>query len=121
MHPKGFDLICDPNRVTVVFKNLISNAIKYMGEQNNPMIEVGCEELQKEYKFFVRDNGIGIDPRYQEKVFDLFQTLDKGKGTGIGLAIVKKIVESHGGRVWVESVPGQGSTFYFTHPKLGYE
>ena len=99
-----------------VYQNLIDNAVKFMGEQPEPRVEIGVEQKKSEVVYFVRDNGIGIEPRYHEKIFGLFNRLDHdGEGTGIGLALVKRIVEVHGGRIWVESVgPGQGSTFYFT-------
>ena len=112
-----FKLTCDPERLPIVFTNLLSNAVKPMGEQPNPRIEIGIEENKEEFQLYVRDNGNGIDPRYHEKIFELFQTLGKGDGTGVGLALVKKIVESHGGRVWVESAEGEGSTFFVTLPK----
>lgn len=116
-----FQITCDPDRFAIVFTNLISNAIKYMGDQAAPLIEIGGEEHENEYRFFVRDNGMGIDSQYHAKVFELFQTLGKGEGTGVGLALVKKIVAAHGGRVWVESAVGQGSTFYFTLSKQPVE
>lgn len=112
-----FQFTCDPERFPIIFTNLVSNAVKYMGEQPSPRIEIGCEEYEHEFQFSVRDNGMGIDPQYHEKIFELFQTLSPGNGTGVGLALVKKIVNVHGGRVWVESAVGEGSTFYVTLPK----
>jgi signal transduction histidine kinase len=90
-----------------------------MGEQAHPKVEVGVRPGNGMPVFFVRDNGRGIEPRYHEKVFGLFDRLDpEDEGTGIGLALVKRIVELHGGRVWVESEgPGRGSTFCFTLPR----
>ncbi|MDW8344940.1 MAG: ATP-binding protein [Verrucomicrobiae bacterium] len=117
-------VVCDATAITEVFHNLISNAIKY-NDKPNPVIEVGYYEQtnpetgKPEYVFYVRDNGIGIKPEYFEKIFQLFQRLQRDdEGTGIGLTIVKRVVQWHGGRVWVESEPGKGSTFYFTLPKL---
>ncbi len=108
----------DRNRLVEVVQNLVDNAAKFMGEQPSPLIEIGtCGEDAERGKtiFFIRDNGIGILPKHQERIFGLFHKLDpQGEGTGIGLAIVKKIVEVHGGRVWVEGEIGKGSTFYFT-------
>ncbi len=108
----------DRLRVREVLQNLVENAIKFMGEEPNPQVEIGGLQRDGESVCFVRDNGIGIDPRYSQKVFDLFDKLDRNtEGTGIGLALVKRIVEEHGGRVWVESEGlGHGSTFYFTLP-----
>ncbi|MFQ5795414.1 MAG: ATP-binding protein [Candidatus Bipolaricaulia bacterium] len=108
------------SRMAEVFENLISNAIKYMGDQPKPEIEVGCEPTgtETEVRFYVRDNGVGIDPAYHDQVFELFQrTGTGGEGTGVGLAIVKRVVEVHGGRIWVESAPGRGSTFWVSLPK----
>ena len=107
------------NRIYQVFENLIGNSIAYMGDTESPMIKIGCEPRGEFHEFYVRDNGIGIDLKYHQKIFQIFQRLkDAGvEGTGIGLAIVKRIVESHGGSVRVESEKGKGATFYFTLPK----
>jgi PAS domain S-box-containing protein len=108
----------DRTRLVEVVQNLVDNASKFMGEQPSPLIEIGtCGEEDGKAIFFVRDNGIGILPKHQERIFGLFHKLDpQGEGTGIGLAIVKRIVEVHGGRIWVESEIGKGSTFHFTLP-----
>jgi signal transduction histidine kinase len=116
-------VVCDATAITEVFHNLISNAIKY-NDKPNPIIEVGYTEKPSpqtsdpEYEFFVRDNGVGIKQEYFEKIFQIFQRLQRDEeGTGIGLTIVKRVVEWHGGRVWVESEYGKGTTFRFTLPK----
>ena len=108
----------DRQRLVEVLQNLLDNAAKFMGEQQDPRIEVGVRQDHGPPVFFVRDNGRGIEPRYHEKVFGLFERLDPtDEGTGVGLALVKRIVEVHGGRVWVESAGlGRGSTFCFTLP-----
>jgi len=111
---------CDRDRILQVFTNLISNAIKYMGDNPAPRIEIGCEEKDNYYQFYVKDNGIGIDPKYHTKVFELFETLKEIKnveGTGVGLTIVRRIINNHNGKVWIDSEKGKGSTFYFTLPK----
>ena len=106
----------DRQRLTEVLQNLLDNAIKYMGDQPSPSIEIG-QRGKEDGKpvFFVKDNGIGIAPEYHERIFGLFNKLDPlSDGTGIGLALVKRIIEVHGGRIWVESELGKGSTFYFS-------
>ena len=106
----------DRQRLIEVLQNLLDNAAKYMGAQPEPQIEIGqYGEVDGKSIFFVKDNGIGIAPEYHERVFGLFNKLDPAsEGTGVGLALVKRIVEFHGGRIWVESELGKGSTFYFT-------
>lgn len=107
-------------RVFQVFQNLISNAIKYMDKPRGH-ITIGCQDGDGWWTFRVTDNGPGIDEKYHEKIFQLFQTLaprDSCESTGIGLTLVKKIVELYGGEVWLESTPGEGSTFFFTLPKI---
>lgn len=106
----------DPHRITGVVQNLVENAIKYMGEQTAPRIELGFRREGRETIYFVSDNGAGIAPDFHEKIFDLFKKLDpRSSGTGVGLALVKRIIEGHGGRIWVESQgTGQGSCFLFT-------
>lgn len=107
----------DRMRIVEVLVNLIENSIKYMGLQANPKIEIGQRINGKDRIFFVRDNGIGIDPSQQNKVFELFYKVDKkSEGTGAGLAIVKRIIEVHGGKIWIKSELGEGSTFCFTLP-----
>lgn len=108
----------DRVRLLEVFQNLLENAVKFLSKQRPPRVEVGKRTDGGETVFFVRDNGIGIDPRYHQKVFGLFERLDAAnEGTGVGLALVKRIVEVHGGRVWVESEGvGRGSTFCLTLP-----
>jgi PAS domain S-box-containing protein len=106
----------DQRRLAQVLQNLIENAVKFMGNQPNPHIEIGTRKDHEEQVIYVHDNGIGVDPHYHETVFGLFNKLDTGThGTGIGLALVRRIVEIHGGRVWVESQgKGFGATFCFT-------
>lgn len=109
----------EKQRIYQIFSNLISNALKY-NDKSVPEIEVGFEDAGDHYLFYIRDNGIGFDMRYHDKIFEIFQRLhreDEYRGTGVGLAMVKKIVETYGGRIWAESEPGKGSTFYFTLPK----
>jgi light-regulated signal transduction histidine kinase (bacteriophytochrome) len=111
-------IVADPTQLTQHFQNLIANALKFRGDEA-PAIHIGVKSPQDEYLFAVCDNGIGMESQYFERIFAIFQRLHTRReypGTGIGLALCKKIVERHGGRIWVESQPGQGSTFYFSLP-----
>ena len=113
-------VVGDPLQVIQLFQNLVSNAIKFAGER--PLdIHIGVARGLSSWKFHVQDNGIGIEASHFERIFRIFQRLEadpKRPGTGIGLANCKKIVEHHGGKIWVESEPGEGSTFFFTIPDL---
>jgi PAS domain S-box-containing protein len=106
----------DRTRLTEVIQNLVDNAIKFMGDQPKPHITIGTvTNEQDETVFFVHDNGIGIDSQYHERIFALFSKLNaETEGTGIGLTLVKRIIEVHKGRIWLESTPGKSTTFYFT-------
>lgn len=109
----------DQIQLIQIFQNLISNGIKFLGDQPHPRIEIGGRETGDIVEFYVKDNGIGIDPAYHEKVFGIFQRLKEVEieGTGVGLAIVKKIVDLSGGKIWVESRKGEGATFFFQFPR----
>ncbi len=112
-------VMADPVQLAQVFTNLIGNALKYRREGVPPVIAVSAMQTGRRWEFAVRDNGIGIAPEYHDRIFEMFQRLhthDEYDGTGIGLAVVRKIVERHGGAVRVRSTPGEGSTFYFTMP-----
>jgi len=110
----------DRERVVEVLQNLVDNATKFMGDQKEPVITIGqAGESKGMPVLFVQDNGMGIAPEFKDRVFGLFNKLDaQSEGTGIGLALVKRIVEFHGGRIWVESELGKGATFFFTLPTL---
>jgi light-regulated signal transduction histidine kinase (bacteriophytochrome) len=113
----------EESQLLQVFQNLIANAVKFRGP-DPPLVHVGARRDGPDWRFWVRDNGIGIEPQYAGRIFLIFQRLHTRReypGTGIGLAICKKAVERHGGRIWVESEPGRGSTFYFTVPAGGAE
>jgi len=104
----------DRVRMIEVIQNLIVNAVKFMGEQTSPVIEIGSRVEDGKTVFFVKDNGMGIAPEFHERIFGLFNKLDSlTDGTGIGLALVKRIIEVHGGKIWVQSEPGKGATFLF--------
>jgi signal transduction histidine kinase len=110
----------DPALLKQVWSNLVSNALKYSGKRQDPRIEVGGRDAPGESVYWVRDNGVGFDMRYADKLFGVFQRLhraDEFPGTGVGLAIVQRVVARHGGRVWAESKPGEGACFYFSLPR----
>jgi len=110
-------ILADETQLTQVFQNLIGNALKYRAKERPAQIQIEAQPLQGAWRFSVQDNGIGMEPQYFERIFQMFQRLhtrEQYPGTGIGLAICRRIVERHGGRIWVESSPDKGSTFYFT-------
>jgi signal transduction histidine kinase len=111
--------VFNPIQLAQLFQNLIGNATKFMGDQPHPKIEIGGRESGGGVEFYVKDNGIGIDPAYHEKIFAIFQRLQEVKveGTGVGLPIVKKIVDLNGGRIWVESEKGKGAMFFIWLPR----
>jgi signal transduction histidine kinase len=113
-------LLVDRIKLTIVFYNLIGNAIKYSSKNGNkPEIEISCQKREKDYVFCIKDNGIGIDPQYFNVLFTIFKRLpgsEDFQGTGVGLAVVKEIIQEHGGQIWVESAPNQGSRFFFSIP-----
>ncbi|MBM3270412.1 MAG: hypothetical protein FJZ01_22485 [Candidatus Sericytochromatia bacterium] len=112
----------DPARLAQVFQNLLANAIKFRKPGQVPHIRVQSRRTDHAFEFSIRDDGIGLDPRYADQIFNIFQRLhtrNEYPGTGIGLAVCKKVVERHGGRIWVESEPGRGADFRFTLPLRG--
>lgn len=114
------EVTADDTQLTQLFQNLIGNAIKFKKKDEPIRIHVGGQDAGDEWRFSVSDNGIGIEPQYFERIFMVFQRLhtrDEYAGTGIGLAICKKVIDRHRGRIWVESAFGKGSTFVFTLPK----
>lgn len=112
-------VMADQAQLTQVFQNLVANAIKFRREDETPRVHISAQQEDDRWIFSVEDNGIGVDPNQKERIFQIFQRLhtqEEYPGVGIGLALCRRIVERHGGRIWVESEPGQGSTFYFTLP-----
>ncbi len=119
VQPNWPTLSVDPVSICQVFQNLIGNAVKFMGPQSQPRVEAGCRERDREWEFLVRDNGVGIPPEKHQEIFRLFARLGQieTEGLGVGLSTADKIVKRHGGRLWVESSPGLGATFFFTLPQ----
>ena len=113
-------VMADEDQLYQLLQNLVGNALKFRSEAP-PCIRISAVREGDAWRFAVADNGIGIEPQYSERIFQMFQRLhERGRyeGSGIGLSIVKRILERHGGRIWLQSTPGQGSTFFFTLPAL---
>jgi light-regulated signal transduction histidine kinase (bacteriophytochrome) len=115
-------ITCDRIKIGEVLLNLVNNAVKFSSKNNkeHPKVEIGYHDKKKAHEFYVKDNGIGIDPQYHQRIFGLFEHLhlaDQFEGVGLGLNIVKRVIEDQGGKVWVESALGKGATFYFTIPR----
>ena len=108
---------CDSSAIVQLFQNLIANALKFRREDAVPRVGISSRRVEGSWEISVKDNGIGISPEHHTKIFEMFERLhprERYGGTGIGLAVCRKIVERHGGRIWVESTPGRGSVFRFT-------
>lgn len=120
LRPPLPNIFCEETRLTEVMVNLLDNAIKFRGNNSNPRVEISAQEKEDYYEFCVRDNGIGIEPEYSTKAFELFQSHHEScqeESTGVGLSIVKRIIEKHQGKVWLESKKGEGASVFFTLPK----
>ena len=116
MYSVGADVVL----LKQVWLNLLTNAIKFTKNAEKPEIVIGAEIADKFINYYVKDNGVGFNPEYKDKLFGVFQRLHKAEdfeGTGVGLAIVKRIIKRHGGKVWAESEEGKGATFYFSLPQ----
>jgi PAS domain S-box-containing protein len=114
--------IGDRSMIAQVLENLLSNAVKFSGKVENPVVELGFYQEEGEQIYFVKDNGVGFDMKYVNAIFGVFQRLHNSEdfeGTGVGLAIVEQIITKHGGKVWAQSAPGEGATFYFSLPRQG--
>lgn len=110
-------VFADPNLMLIAFMNLLSNALKFTRKRTTAEIEIGCKKKNNQMVFFIKDNGIGFDMKYVDKLFIPFQRLhreEEYEGTGIGLVTVQRIIHRHGGQIWAESQPGSKTTFYFT-------
>ncbi len=110
---------CDTSMMRQVWRNFINNALKFTSTKPERIIEIGCGIGNSEYIYYIKDNGVGFDMRYVDKLFGVFQRLhsrDEFEGTGVGLAIVQRIIHKEGGRVWAESIQNDGAKFYFTLP-----
>lgn len=117
----GGQVVADSNGLTQSLRNYLDNAVKFTGHVSQPRIEIGSKETIKNFVVWVRDNGVGFDMKYHDRIFNIFQRLNPNEeypGTGIGLAIVRKAMERMGGRAWAESQPGEGATFYLELPKV---
>jgi len=115
------DIFVDKKMIGLVWENLISNALKFTKNKEETIISIDVEKKASEYLFSIKDNGVGFDPKYTDKLFGVFQRLHSShefEGTGIGLSNIKKIISRHGGIVWIEGKKNQGATIYFTLPIL---